>query len=58
MPSADGDAWRVRLASADAVHTALEAVRRSSGAVESLTPVRTSLEERFLAHVKDDGALD
>ncbi len=58
VPSAEGDAWRVRLAGGDAVHAALEAVRRARGAVESLTPVRTSLEERFLAHVKDDGSLD
>jgi ABC-2 type transport system ATP-binding protein len=57
-PSADGDAWQVRLSGPEAVHAALDAVRRASGAVESLVPVRTSLEERFLAHVKDDGSLD
>ena len=57
-PTADGDEWRVRLPDAEAVHAALDAVHRASGAVESLMPVRTSLEERFLAHVKDDGSLD
>ena len=57
-PSADGAAWRVRLPSSDAVHAALDAVRRASGTIESLTPLRPSLEERFLAHVKDEGGLD
>jgi ABC-2 type transport system ATP-binding protein len=57
-PSADGDVWQVRLSGAEAVRAALDAVHRASGAVESLVPVRTSLEERFLAHVKDDGSLD
>ena len=57
-PSADGGGWRVRLPSSDAVHQALDAVRRANGTIESLTPVHASLEERFLAHVKDDGGLD
>jgi ABC-2 type transport system ATP-binding protein len=57
-PTVDGDTWRVQLAGPEAVHAALDAVCRASGAIESLTPVHPSLEERFLAHVKDDGALD
>ncbi len=57
-PSADGAGWRVRLASSEAVHRALDTVRRANGTIESLTPVRASLEERFLAHVKDNGGLD
>jgi ABC-2 type transport system ATP-binding protein len=57
-PIADGDEWRVRLSNPEAVRAALDAVHRARGAVESLTPVRASLEERFLAHVQDDGSLD
>lgn len=57
-PAPDGDGWRVRLADPDAVRAALDAVRGADGVVESLTPVHASLEERFLAHVQDDAALD
>jgi ABC-2 type transport system ATP-binding protein len=57
-PVADGDGWRVRLPGAVAVHTALDVVRGARGTIESLTPVHTSLEERFLEHVRDDEGLD
>jgi hypothetical protein len=40
------------------VHAALDAVRRARATIESLTPVHASLEERFLAHVPDEGMLD
>lgn len=57
-PRAEGDTWRVRLAGPDTVRAALDALRASDGTLESLTPIQTSLEERFLAHVTDDGSLD
>lgn len=54
----DGDSWCVRLAAGDAVRDALDAVRATNATIESLTPVHTSLEERFLTYVKDDSTLD
>jgi ABC-2 type transport system ATP-binding protein len=57
-PVPDGETWRIRLPGADAMYAALDAIRRTRATVESLTPVHTSLEERFLAHVKDEGTLD
>jgi hypothetical protein len=36
----------------------MEAVRDTSATVESLTPVRASLEERFLSYVPNDEELD
>src|SRR5262249_14079391 len=52
---ADGQVWRVRLPGRDAVASALDAVRSTNGVVESLTPVRASLEERLLEHVREGG---
>lgn len=46
---ANGGNWVVRLPSATAVRAALDAIRRDNGLVESLTPLRPSLEQRFLA---------
>ncbi len=57
-PRAEGETWRVRLAGPDAVRAALDTIRSSDATLESLTPVHASLEERFLAHVTDDGSLD
>ena len=57
-PAMAGDQVTVRLRDADAVRAALDAVRSADGVVESLTPVRPSLEERFLAHVRPAAALD
>jgi ABC-2 type transport system ATP-binding protein len=53
-----GDTWQVRLPDSAAVGAAMEAVRAANASVESLTPVRASLEERFLAHVPDQDGLD
>ena len=57
-PVAEGETWRVCVPGGDAVHAALDAVRRARATIESLTPVHASLEERFLAHVPDEGMLD
>jgi ABC-2 type transport system ATP-binding protein len=57
-PAHDGDVWRIRLADPDAVRRALAAVQRDDGQVESLVPVRPSLEERFLAWVEGPRATD
>lgn len=46
----EGEAWTLRLQTAAAVRSALEAVLQSGGRVESLAPVHASLEERYLAH--------
>jgi ABC-2 type transport system ATP-binding protein len=53
-----GDTWHVRLPDSHAVKAAMEAVRRTDATVESLTPVRASLEERFLAYMQDGESLD
>jgi ABC-2 type transport system ATP-binding protein len=55
---ADGDMWRVRLPGRDAVRRAVETVHGADGVIESLTPLRPSLEERFLAWVKPEARLD
>jgi ABC-2 type transport system ATP-binding protein len=57
-PQNRGDTWHVRLPDSTAVRVAMEAVRGTSASVESLTPVRASLEERFLAYVADEQGLD
>jgi ABC-2 type transport system ATP-binding protein len=57
-PHNRGDVWHVRLPDAAAVGAAMDAVRRCDAAVESLTPLRASLEERFLTYVPDGGSLD
>jgi len=57
-PQNRGDMWHVRLPDPEAVRAAIDAVRGTSATVESLTPLRVSLEERFLAHVGDSGSLD
>jgi ABC-2 type transport system ATP-binding protein len=54
----DGDTWRVRLAGRAAVRSAVDTVHSADGVIESLTPVRPSLEERFLAWVKPEARLD
>jgi len=46
---------RVRLPGSHAVGPALDLVRGAGGSVESLIPVHTSLEERFLAHAGKTG---
>jgi ABC-2 type transport system ATP-binding protein len=55
---ADGDTWRVRLPGRDAVRSAVDTVHGADGVIESLTPLRPSLEERFLAWVKPEARLD
>lgn len=57
-PAPSGDQWTVRLRDSDAVRAALDAVRSADGIVESLIPVRASLEERFLAQVQPAQTLD
>ncbi|HWP66665.1 MAG TPA: ABC transporter ATP-binding protein [Candidatus Limnocylindria bacterium] len=57
-PQNRGDTWQVRLPDSAAVRAAMDAVRASSASVESLTPVRASLEERFLAYVSESEVLD
>jgi ABC-2 type transport system ATP-binding protein len=57
-PAANGNHWIVRLSSPEAVQAALDAVRRRQGVLDSLVPARPSLEERFLAHVKQGTDLD
>jgi ABC-2 type transport system ATP-binding protein len=57
-PQNRGDVWQVCLPDSEAVRRAMDAVRAANATVESLTPVRASLEERFLAHVPDGGGLD
>ena len=57
-PQNRGDMWHVRLPDPEAVRKAIDAVRSTSATVESLTPMRASLEERFLAHVSESGSLD
>jgi len=57
-PAQDGTAWQVRVKGLEAVRAAVDAVHGAGGFVESLTPVRPSLEERFLEWVQDDSALD
>ena len=55
--AADGETWRVRLPGR-AVRTAVDTVHGSDGVIESLTPLRPSLEQRFLAWVKPEARLD
>jgi ABC-2 type transport system ATP-binding protein len=57
-PQNRGDTWHVRLPDPEAVRAAIEAVRGTSALVESLTPLRASLEDRFLAHVGDAEGVD
>jgi ABC-2 type transport system ATP-binding protein len=57
-PQNRGDTWHVHLPDPAAVRAAMEAVRDTSATVESLTPVRASLEERFLSYVPNDEELD
>ena len=54
----DGETWCVRLPGRAAVRTAVETVHGADGVIESLTPLRPSLEERFLAWVKPESRLD
>ena len=56
--AADGDTWRLRLTGRDAVRSAVDTVHGADGVIESLTPLRPSLEERFLAWVKPEARLD
>jgi ABC-2 type transport system ATP-binding protein len=56
--AADGATWRVRLAGRDAVRAAVDAVHGADGVIESLTPLRPSLEDRFLAWVTPEARLD
>lgn len=53
-PAAAGDTWQVHLPGPEALRAALDAVQGAGGFVESLQPVRPSLEERFLAWMGDD----
>jgi ABC-2 type transport system ATP-binding protein len=57
-PQNRGDTWQVRLPDSAAVRAAMDALRASSASVESLTPLRASLEERFLAYVSEHEELD
>jgi len=56
--AANGESWCVRLPGRAAVRTAVETVHSADGVIESLMPVRPSLEERFLAWVKPEARLD
>ena len=57
-PQNRGDTWQVQLPDSAAVRAAMDVLRASSASVESLTPVRASLEERFLAYVSELEDLD
>jgi ABC-2 type transport system ATP-binding protein len=57
-PQNRGDTWQVRLADSAAVRAAMDALRAANASVESLTPLRVSLEERFLAYVSEHEELD
>jgi len=57
-PQNQGDTWQVQLPDSAAVRAAMDALRASSASVESLTPLRASLEERFLAYVSEHEELD
>jgi ABC-2 type transport system ATP-binding protein len=57
-PQNQGDLWHVRLPDSTAVRAAMDAVLGTNASVESLTPLRASLEERFLAYVPDQEGLD
>jgi ABC-2 type transport system ATP-binding protein len=57
-PQNRGDTWHVRLPDSAAVRAAMDAVRGTNATVESLTPVRASLEERFLAYVPESGGFE
>jgi ABC-2 type transport system ATP-binding protein len=50
--------WRLRLPGSAAVGPALDLVRSAGGTVESLVPAHPSLEDRFLAHVGANTALE
>ena len=56
--AASGETWSVRLRGRDAVRSAVDTVHCADGIIESLTPLRPSLEERFLAWVKPEARLD
>ena len=56
--AADGDTWRLRLSGREAVRSAVDTVHGADGVIESLMPLRPSLEERFLAWVKPEARLD
>jgi hypothetical protein len=56
--AAEGDIWSVRLAGREAVRRAVDTVHGADGVIESLMPLRPSLEERFLAWVKPEARLD
>jgi ABC-2 type transport system ATP-binding protein len=56
--AASGEIWSVRLQGRDAVRSAVDTVHCADGIIESLTPLRPSLEERFLAWVKPEARLD
>jgi ABC-2 type transport system ATP-binding protein len=56
--AADGETWSIRLPGRDAVRTAVDTVHAADGVIESLMPLRPSLEERFLAWVKPEARLD
>lgn len=57
-PVAEGASWTLRVPGDSEVRLAVDAVHRANGVLESLTPVRPSLEERFLSHVGSDSDLD
>jgi hypothetical protein len=56
--AASGGTWSVRLQGRDAVRSAVDTVHCADGIIESLTPLRPSREERFLAWVKPEARLD
>ena len=56
--AASGETWSVRLQGRDAVRSAVDTVHCADGIIESLTPLRPSLEDRFLAWVKPEARLD
>ncbi len=57
-PCANGGNWMVRLPDGNAVRAAVDVIRDANGLIEALTPIHTSLEERFLSYVGTSTALD
>lgn len=55
---ANGGNWIVRLPHGEAVRNAIDTIRDANGLIETLTPVHTSLEERFLSYVGTTATLE
>lgn len=57
-PSPSGTTWGIRLSGTDTLGPALELIRNATGSVDSVVPVHSSLEERFLSHIGHAAHLD